>query len=196
MWDACRWWNSQKRKIFWMCFWNMKFWNFVDLVLIGENFCELKLWISCQKTKYQPTTDTLRDYQLSLNLWYHLFWRYHRCWQRFPCRVPELLLCSLNSVLSQSERGYAGLAAVERSNPAFGLSIRSLNCQFDTAVSRKPEFKKAISQGDDGLIDKDISVLVSGFYIKLHLGQFPLTGGHIMNRSIMRPVYVRSHSDQ
>ncbi len=174
----------------------MKFWDFVDWAEIGWNFTKPKLEISWQKTKYHPISGILRDCQLSLNLWYHLFWRYHRCWQRFPCRVLELLLCSLNSVLSQSERGYAGLAAVERSNPAFGLSIRSLNCQFDTAVSRKPEFKKAISQGDDGLIDKDISVLVSGFYIKLHLGQFPLTGGHIMNRSIMRSVYVRSHSDQ
>ena len=57
------------------------------------------------------------------------------------------------TILSQSERGYAGLAAVERSNPAFGLSIRSLNCQLDATVSRKPEFKKAIFQGGDGLID-------------------------------------------
>ncbi len=26
--------------------------EFFSLVLIGENFCELKLWISWQKTKY------------------------------------------------------------------------------------------------------------------------------------------------
>jgi hypothetical protein len=66
------------------------------------------------------------------------------------------------SVLSQTKRGYAGLAAVEGSNPANGLSTRSLNRQVDTTASMQPEFKKAIFQGGDGLIDKDISVLVSG----------------------------------
>jgi hypothetical protein len=101
-----------------------------------------------------------------------------------------------NSVLSQSKGGYACFAGVESSNPAYGLSIRSLNGQLDTTASWKPEFKKAISQGTDGFIDKDISILISGFNIKFHLGQFPLTGGHKMSRSFMGPVYVRGNSDQ
>jgi hypothetical protein len=68
------------------------------------------------------------------------------------------------------QSSYAGPAAVKGSNAAFGLSIRSLNCQFNTAISGKPEFKKAVSQGGDGLIDKDVSVLISGPYLKLHPG--------------------------
>jgi hypothetical protein len=37
--------------------------------------------------------------------------------------------------------------------------------------------------------------LVSAFNIKLHFGQFPLTGGHKVSRSLMRLAYVWSHGD-
>ena len=51
---------------------------------------------------------------------------------------------SMNSDLSQLQVGYAGPAAVERCNPAAGLSAISLNGQVDIAVSGQPEFKEAI----------------------------------------------------
>ena len=97
-----------------------------------------------------------------------------------------------NPLLSQSKRGYTGFALIKRSNCAFGRSIQALYSQYDRTVSGKPEFKKAISEGSNGLIHKDIAVLVNGLYIKISFGQFPLTGGHVMNRSPVRPIYVWS----
>ena len=94
----------------------------------------------------------------------------------------------ISNMLAQSKGCYTGLAIIKGINYPRGFLFESLNCEFDPAVSRKPEFKEAIFQGGDRLIDKDISVLVSRFYGKLFLGQFPLTGGHIMNRSPVRPI--------
>jgi len=108
-------------------------------------------------------------------------------------RRSWLLLCSLDSVLPQFKGGYAGLAVIECFNGALRFSIQSLNLQFDPAVSGQPQFKKAIAQGGNGLIDQDIPLLVNSFHIKLHLDQFPLTGGHVMNGSTMRLSYIGSH---
>jgi hypothetical protein len=106
------------------------------------------------------------------------------------------LFYSLIPVLSQSKCGYTGFAVIKRFYYTFGCSIQPLNSQPDLTVYRKPEFKKTGSQGGNSFIDQDISILVNSFYIKLFLGQFPLTGGHVMNRSLMRPAYEGSHSDQ
>jgi len=71
-----------------------------------------------------------------------------------------------NPLLSQLKRGYTGVALIKRSNCAFGCSIQALYSQSDRTVSGKPEFKKTISQGGNGFIDQDISILVNSFYIK------------------------------
>jgi hypothetical protein len=100
----------------------------------------------------------------------------------------------LTLLLSQLKRGYAGLAVIERFNSTFCFSIQSLNFQIDPPVSGQPELKKSISQGGHRLIDYGITILVNSYYIKFFLNQFPLTGGHVMYCSFMRPIYVRSHS--
>ncbi len=71
-----------------------------------------------------------------------------------------------NPLLSQSKRGYTGFALIKRSNCAFGHSIQARYSQSDRMVSGKPEFKKTISQGGNGFIDQNISILVNSFYIK------------------------------
>ena len=99
-----------------------------------------------------------------------------------------------DSVLSQSERGYAGLAVIEGFNPTPGFSIQPLNAQFDSTVPWQPQLKKTIPQGGNSFINQYFSVLVNGSYIELLFGQFPLTGGHIMRYSRMCPRDVRGHS--
>jgi len=73
-------------------------------------------------------------------------------------------------VLVQLKRGYAGFAVIEGSNRTSGLTIHSLNSQFNHAVSRKPQFKKTIPQSGNRIINQDISILVNGPYIKLLFG--------------------------
>jgi hypothetical protein len=113
-----------------------------------------------------------------------------------PHKDTAFVLFPLNPVLSQSKRGYTGFAGIKRFYYTFGCSIQALNSQPDLTVSRKPEFKKTVSQGDNSFIDQDISILVNSFYIKRFLGQFRLTGGHVMNCSPVRPFYIWRHSDQ
>ena len=62
-------------------------------------------------------------------------------------------------------------------------------------ISWKPEFKKAVLEGGHLFIDKDIPTLVYSLYMKLLLGQLPLTGGEAMRQSAMCLFYVRRHCD-
>ena len=98
--------------------------------------------------------------------------------------------------LSQSKRGDTGIAVVKGRYDAFGRSIQPLDSQCDSSVSRKPEFKEAVSHRGNSPIDQDISILVYSFYIKLFLGQLRLTGGQIMDGSRMRLTYIRRYGDQ
>jgi hypothetical protein len=104
----------------------------------------------------------------------------------------SILFCC---VLSQSESGYTGLAVIEGFNHTAGFSIQSLNAQLYSTFPRQPQFKKPIPQGGNSLINQDFSVLVNSSYIELLFGQFPLTGGHIMNYSFMCPRDVRGYSN-
>jgi hypothetical protein len=90
--------------------------------------------------------------------------------------------------------GYTSFAVYESFNGASGFSIESLNCEVDYAVPGQPQFKETIPQSCNGLIDQHLPILVNSFYLERLLGQFPLTGGHVMHRSFMRPFYVGSHS--
>jgi hypothetical protein len=90
--------------------------------------------------------------------------------------------------------GYTSFAVYESFNGASGFSIESLNCEVDYVVPGQPQFKETIPQSCNGLIDQHLPILVNSFYLERLLGQFPLTGGHVMNRSFMRPSYVGSHS--
>jgi hypothetical protein len=110
------------------------------------------------------------------------------------CALLDPLPFSPCAVLSQSESGYTGLAVIEGFNHTDGFPIQRLNAQFYSTFSWQPQFKKPIPQGGNSLINQHFSVLVNSSYIELLFGQFPLTGGHIMNYSLMCPRDVRGHS--
>jgi len=80
--------------------------------------------------------------------------------------MTGFLIPSLSFVLSKPKRGDTGFAFIKRPNCASGRSIQALYSQSDRTVSRKPEFKKTVSQGGNGVIDQNISIGVNRFYIK------------------------------
>ncbi len=101
---------------------------------------------------------------------------------------------SVAPALSQSERGYAGLAVIEGFNPTPGFSIQPLNAQVYSMVPWQPQFKKTIPQGGNSLINQDFPVFVNSCHMKLFFDQFPLTGGHMMNGSLVCSRNVGGHS--
>jgi len=76
----------------------------------------------------------------------------------------------LDSVLLQSKRSNTGVAVIKCCYHSFGCSVQPLNSQCNPEVSRKPEFKKTVSQSGNSVIEQNITILVNRFYIKLFSG--------------------------
>ena len=110
--------------------------------------------------------------------------------------MDTAFFCSHNPLLTQAKGGYTSFTVIKRFYCTLGGSIKPLDSKPDLSASRKPELKKSVTQGDNSLVNQNISILINCFHIKRFLGQFPLTGGHVMNGSAVCVINIRRHGDQ
>jgi hypothetical protein len=96
----------------------------------------------------------------------------------------------------QPKRRDTGHTGIKGCNLNLSDAIKSLNSQIDDAFSGQPEFKKTVLQGGNALINEQLPILIHCSYIKRFLGQFPLTGGHVMRDSFMCLSYIGRHRHQ